>query len=51
MTASKGIRKTNAVTGKQVNTAISGIFASLYAIRSLAKETVATEESVLAMAA
>ena len=38
MTASKGIRKTNAVTGKQVNTAISGIFASLYAIRSLAKD-------------
>jgi len=45
------MRKTNAVTGKQVNTVISGIFASLYAIRSLAKEKVASEESVFAMAA
>jgi len=51
LTASKGIRKTNAVTGKQVNTVMSNIFTSLFAIRSLAKETVATEESVFAMAA
>jgi len=45
------MRKTNAVTGKQVNTVMSNIFTSLFAIRSLAKETVATEESVFAMAA
>jgi len=51
LTASKGIRKTNAVTGKQVNTVMTNVFASLYAIRALAKETVATEESVFAMAA
>jgi len=51
LTASKGIRKTNAVTGKQVNTAMSNIFASLYAIRSLSQETVDTEEQVFAMAA
>jgi hypothetical protein len=50
LTASKGIRKTNAVTGKQVNTAKTSVFALMYAIRSLAKETVATEQTV-AMAA
>ena len=46
MTASKGIRKTNAVTGKQVNTANVSVFALMYAIRTLAKEGVATEQTV-----
>ena len=46
MTASKGIRKTNAVTGKQVNTANTSVFALMYAIRTLAKEGVATEQTV-----
>ena len=50
MTASKGIRKTKAVTGKQVNTVNASIFALMYAIRSLTKETIATEQTV-AMAA
>ena len=50
MTASKGIRKTNAVTGKQVNTANASVFALMYAIRSLVNEDVATEQTV-AMAA
>ena len=47
---SKDIKKTNAVTGKQVNTAKTSVFALMYAIRSLAKETVVTEQTV-AMAA
>ena len=51
MTASKGIRKTKAVTGKQVNTTIASIFASLSAIRSRSQETVVAEEQVFAMAA
>ena len=51
MTASKGIRKTNAVTGKQVNTAIASVFASLSAIRSLSQETIVAKEQVFAMAA
>ena len=50
MTASKGIRKTNAVTGKQVNSVNASVFALMYAIRTLAKEEVATEQTV-AMAA
>jgi len=50
LTASKGIRKTKAVTGKQVNSAKTSVFALMYAIRSLTKETVATEQTV-AMAA
>jgi len=44
------MRKTNAVTGKQVNTVMTSVFASLFAIRSLAKEKLASEESVFAMA-
>ena len=48
---SKDIKKTNAVTGKQVNTTIANIFASLSAIRSLSQETVVAKEQVLAMAA
>jgi len=50
LTASKDVRKTNAVTGKQVNMAKTSVFALMYAIKSLAKETVATEQAV-AMAA
>ena len=50
MTASKDIRKTKAVTGKQVNSAKTSVFALMYAIRNLAKEDVATEQTV-AMAA
>jgi len=50
LTASKGIRKTKAVTGKQVKTANASVFALMYAIRTLAKETTATEQTV-AMAA
>jgi len=46
LTASKGIRKTNAVTGKQVNTANASVFALMYANRTLAKEEVATEQTV-----
>ena len=46
MRASKGIRKTKAVTGKEVNTANASVFALMYAIRSLTKETVATEQTV-----
>jgi hypothetical protein len=45
------MRKTNAVTGKQVNTAIASIFASLSAIRSLSQETIVAKEQVFAMAA
>ncbi len=48
---SKDIKKTNAVTGKQVNTTIANIFASLSAIRSLSQETVVAKEQVFAMAA
>jgi hypothetical protein len=44
------MRKTKAVTGKQVNTANTSVFALMYAIRSLVKETAATEQTV-AMAA
>jgi|TARA_R100001443_G_scaffold96888_1_gene103737 hypothetical protein len=51
LTASKDIRKTNAVTGKQVKTANASVFALMYAIRSLAKEDVATIEQTVAMAA
>tara|TARA_R100001463_G_scaffold40177_2_gene85469 strand:- start:515 stop:670 length:156 start_codon:yes stop_codon:yes gene_type:complete len=51
LTASKGIRKTNAVTGKQVNTTIANIFASLSAIRAFSQETVVAKEQVFAMAA
>ena len=47
---SKDIKKTNAVTGKQVNTANTSVFALMYAIKTLAKETVATEQTI-AMAA
>tara|TARA_Y100001963_G_C6564624_1_gene346013 strand:+ start:82 stop:234 length:153 start_codon:yes stop_codon:yes gene_type:complete len=50
LTASKGIKKTKAVTGKQVNTANASVFALMYAIRTLAKEEIATEQTV-AMAA
>ena len=48
---SKDIKKTNAVTGKQVNTTIANIFASLSAIRSLSQETVVAKEQAFAMAA
>ena len=51
MTASKGIRKTNAVTGKQVKSAIVSTFALLSSIRSLSQETVVAKEQVFAMAA
>jgi len=51
LTASKGIRKTNAVTGKQVNTAIASTFAFLSSIRSLSQETVVAKKQVFAMAA
>jgi hypothetical protein len=51
LTASKGIRKTNAVTGKQVNTAIANTFAFLSSIRSLSQEKVVAKEQVFAMAA
>ena len=48
----KDIKRSIAITGKQVNSVKAGIFASLAAIRLLAKEGVATTgESVLAMAA
>jgi hypothetical protein len=47
---SKDIKKTNAVTGKQVNTVNASVFAFMYAIRTLAKEEVATEQT-FAMAA
>ena len=48
---SKDIKKTNAVTGKQVNTAIASTFAFLSTIRSLSQETVVAKEQVYAMAA
>ena len=57
MTASKGIRKTNAVTGKQVNTAKTSVFDLLNAIRTFdgpctrkVKGKIAVEQTV-AMAA
>jgi hypothetical protein len=43
--------KINAIIGTQINTVKAGIFSALAAIRLLATEEVATEESVLAMAA
>ena len=43
--------KINALIGTQIKSVKTGIFASLAAIRLLAKEEIATEESVLAMAA
>ena len=39
------------VTGEQVNSVKAGVFASLAAIRLLAKEGTAVEESTLALAA
>tara|TARA_R100000657_G_C4648480_1_gene93222 strand:+ start:699 stop:854 length:156 start_codon:yes stop_codon:yes gene_type:complete len=51
LTASKDIRKTNAVTGKQVKSAIASTFALLSSIRSLSQETVVAKEQVFAMAA
>tara|TARA_B100001094_G_C17780742_1_gene599601 strand:+ start:329 stop:484 length:156 start_codon:yes stop_codon:yes gene_type:complete len=51
LTASKDIKKTNAVTGTQVNTVIASTFAFLSAIRSLSQETVVAKEQVFAMAA
>ena len=47
----KDITKINAIIGTQINTVKADTFAALAAIRLLAKEGVATEESVLAMAA
>ena len=41
----------NAIIGTQIKSVKVGTFAALAAIRLLAKEGVATEESVLAMAA
>ena len=43
--------KIKCLIGTQINTVKAGIFATLAAIRLLATEEVATEESVLAMAA
>ena len=43
--------KINAIIGTQINKVKAGTFATLAAIRLLAKEGIATEESVLAMAA
>tara|TARA_B100000287_G_scaffold301363_1_gene284460 strand:+ start:206 stop:340 length:135 start_codon:yes stop_codon:yes gene_type:complete len=43
--------KINAIIGTQINSVKAGTFAALAAIRLLAKEGIATEESVLAMAA
>jgi len=43
--------KINALIGTQIKSVKAGIFSALASIRLLAKETVATEESVYAMAA
>ena len=43
--------KINAIIGTQIKSVKVGTFATLAAIRLLAKEGIATEESVLAMAA
>jgi hypothetical protein len=43
--------KINAIIGTQINTVKAGIFSALAAIRLLAKEGVAVEENVLALAA
>ena len=51
LTGSKDIMKIKRVIGTQIKSVNAGIFASLAAIRLLATETVATEESVYAMAA
>ena len=50
MTASKSIKKTNAVTGTQVNTVKTSVFALFNAIRTLAKADVVVERTY-AMAA
>ena len=51
LTGSKDIMKIKCVIGTQIKTVKTGIFSALASIRLLATETVATEESVLAMAA
>jgi|AP41_2_1055478.scaffolds.fasta_scaffold1206824_1 hypothetical protein len=43
--------KINAIIGTQIKSVKAGTFAALAAIRLLAKEEIATEESVFAMAA
>ena len=47
----KDITKINAIIGTQIKSVKAGTFAALAAIRLLATEEVAVEESVLAMAA
>ena len=51
LTGSKDIMKIKCIIGTQIKTVKAGTFALLASIRTLAKETVATEESVYAMAA
>jgi len=51
LTGSKDIMKIKRLIGIQIKSVNASIFASLAAIRLLATETVATEESVYAMAA
>ena len=51
LTGSKDIMKIKCIIGKQIKSVKAGTFASLAAIRLLATEMVATEESVYVMAA
>ena len=51
MTGSKDIMKIKRVIGIQIKSVKAGTFAALAAIRLLATEEVAVEESVLALAA